>query len=236
MSDNRSLESDFEKADYNSLVAAINQEYCKKHNYDFVYYVPYLQDKDNNSLYNCLDPHSKKSRHASWSKILSTKRALNEGYDYVVYIDSDCIFRNDNVLIEDIILPRRDKSMIFLNDKPYHYTRPCAGFYICKSNAMTKQFVHDWYDVDMPERNTQHAWEQAGLISLLCDKRHPFITEIVIIDSWMFEEDKDQFLRHISSVNKNIQRIPFFKEYILSKNIDFENNIKNVKTIYFDTA
>jgi hypothetical protein len=43
MSDNRSIDPDIEKASYNSLVASINYEYCKKHKYDFLYYVPIIK-------------------------------------------------------------------------------------------------------------------------------------------------------------------------------------------------
>ena len=44
MSDNRKLDKNIRSAEYNSLAAAINYEYCKKYNYDFIYYRPYLND------------------------------------------------------------------------------------------------------------------------------------------------------------------------------------------------
>ncbi len=236
MSDNRPIETNFEKAGYNSLVAAINSEYCKKHDYDFVYYVPYLQSKNDTSLYNCLDPKSKEPRHASWSKLLSTQRALEDDYDYVVYIDSDCIFYNNAVRLEDIIMPRSDKSVLFFNDKPYTYDKPCAGFYICKTDSYAKQFIEDWYNVSLPDKNKNHAWEQAGLYSILYDKKHPISARLGIVDSWMFEEDKDQFLRHIGSYDTKVQRIPFFKEYIFKNTIDYTSNCLKIKTIYFNTV
>lgn len=232
MSDNRPLDKDFDTAGYNSLVAAINYEYCKKHNYDFVYYVPHLDES--NSLYNCLDPKTNEPRHASWSKLLSTQRALDLPYDYVVYIDSDCIFYNDDVLLEDIILPRKDKSMLFFNDKPFSNHKPCAGFYICKTNSNSKQFIRDWYDVNMPNKNKDHAWEQSALHYLLYKEKHPFTNEIGIVDSWMFKEDSEQYLRHIGSFDKEVQRIPFFKEHSSKKKIQFETT-RQIKTIYFNT-
>ena len=73
MSDNRNLEMDFKEAKYNSLAASINYEYSKKHNYDFIYYRPYLKDEENFNLTNCVDPNNITDlRHASWSKLLST--------------------------------------------------------------------------------------------------------------------------------------------------------------------
>ena len=235
MSDNRPIESDFEKAGYNSLVAAINYEYCKKHNYDFVYYIPYLNSKNDTSLYNCLDPNSKETRHASWSKLLSTQRALKEDYDYVVYIDSDCIFCNDAVSLEDMIMPRIDKSVLFLNDKPFNYDKPCAGFYICKTDSYAEQFIEEWYNFSIPNKNKDHAWEQSALHSILYDTKQPLPAELGIIDSWMFKDAKDQFLRHISNGDGD-KRIPTFKEYILKNSIDYTSNCLKINTIYFRTV
>ena len=92
MSDNRLLSNDINNANYNSLTASINYEYCKKYNYNFLYYRPYLDNKEIIDLYNCPDPNSSELRHAAWSKLLSTQLALQLDYDYIVYIDSDCIF------------------------------------------------------------------------------------------------------------------------------------------------
>ena len=78
MSDNRPLTNSFWHADYNSLVVAANTEYCKKHNYDFLYLKPFLKDKNTVVLNNCLDPHSLAPRHAAWSKVLSLHYAVNE--------------------------------------------------------------------------------------------------------------------------------------------------------------
>ena len=86
MSDNRPLAPNFEKADYNSLAASINYEYCKLYGYDFIYYRPYLKDPSVTVLYNCLDPNGEE-RHASWSKLLSTTKVLEGGDDYVVYVN-----------------------------------------------------------------------------------------------------------------------------------------------------
>jgi len=234
MSDNRYLENTLIKANYNSLVASINYEYCKIHNYDFIYYKPYLDNKDKVTLLNCKNPTTNILRHASWSKLLSTSLALELNYDYVVYIDSDCIFKDFNQSIEDFIKPYADKDILFLNDKPWTYHMPNAGFYICKVNKYTKQFLQDWYNVNLPENDTIHSFEQKALWKIYVNYN------IGIIDSWMFQEKEKQFLRHVCNCeyNHNLKcsnRLPYFSSFIQLKNINYEKNINEIKIIEFDT-
>ena len=221
MSDNRYLENDIEKANYNSLVAVINNEYCKKHNYDFLYFIPTLNGS--NALYNCVDPNSGELRHASWSKLLSTKICLEKEYDYIVYIDSDCIFKDFNFKIEGII---DDSDIIFLNNKPWGDELPCAGFYICKVCDRTKTMIKEWYNYRIPEKNINNNWEQDALWNIYKNYN------IKIIDSWMFKEDNKQFLRHICHIENNI-RIGYFRNFIRSNNINY--NINDIKSITFNT-
>lgn len=229
MSDNRNLENTISKAEYNSLVASINYEYCKIHKYDFIYYRPYFVNKVEIELMNCKNPVTNNLRHSSWSKLLSTNLALNLDYEYIVYIDSDCIFKDFDQSLEDYILPYLNKDILFLNNKPWGNDIPCAGFYICKVNAKTQKFIKDWYNMNIPVDDTQHPWEQNSLWRIF-EKYN-----ITVIDSWMFEEKEIQFLRHVSSYEKN-SRIPYFTSFIEAKNINYENNINEIKVIEFDTS
>lgn len=231
MSDNRNLEKSFLDADYNSLVASINYEYCKTHKYDFVYYRPYFMKKDETKLRNCIHPITKNVRHASWSKLLSTSLALQMEYDYVVYIDSDCIFKDFSQSLEEFLKPYSDKDILFLNNKPWGDTLPCAGFYICKVNEHTRCFIQDWYNYNIPEKDTTHAWEQDALWEII---RLPRKCTIGIIDSWMFRETDQQFLRHIGSLEGS-NRIPYFASFVQSKHIMYEKNIHEIQCIEFDT-
>jgi hypothetical protein len=229
MSDNRKLDQSYEKANYNSLCASINYEYCKKHGYGFIYYRPYLMNKDTVSMYNCKNPITNELRHASWSKLLSTSIAFKLDYDYIVYIDSDCIFKNFDQTIEEFIKPYSEKDILFLNNKPWGDNDPCAGFYICKVNEYTKKFIVDWNQVNIPEKDRDHAWEQDTLWKIYKEYN------IGIIDSWMFQEKEEQFLRHVSSCENN-NRIPYFSSFIKSKNINYEKNINELQVIEFDTS
>lgn len=229
MSDNRNLDTNINSAGYNSLVAAINKEYCKRRNYDFVYYRPYLNNSSDISLYNCIDPNTGDQRHASWSKLLSTSKLLESSYDYIVYIDSDCIFKDFNQSLENFFQPYSQYQILFLNNKPCHNDNlPCAGFYALRVNDYTKQFVRDWYAVNMRHKNRDHAWEQDALWQLYTRYN------VGIIDSWMFREVDGQFLRHIHSFD-NSSRIPYFRSFIGQKSINYADTIRQIKVVEFNT-
>lgn len=232
MSDNRILNNEKDKATYNSLVAAINAEYCKKHNYDFIYYRPYLDNKEIITLYNCIDPHTNTLRHASWAKQLSTNLALELNYDYVVYIDSDCIFKDFNYTLESIIQQFSDKNIIFFNNKPWGDNVPCGGFYIAKVCDYTKQFFIDWFNVNVQLFNKKHPWEQDALWRIF----HKY--NIVVLDTWMFREIEGQFLRHVGCCDESNDvnhRVNYFTKFINDKNINYEATITEIKCIDFNT-
>lgn len=228
MSDNRPLVPNFERADYNSLAASINYEYCKVYGYDFIYYRPYLKDPNVTVLYNCLDPNGEE-RHASWSKLLSTTKVLEESYDYVVYIDSDCIFRNFSISLETFITPYANKDMIFLNNKPWGDNLPCAGFYVCKVGDRVREVVRRWYGTSLPAKNKQHAWEQDVLWKIRGS------IDYALVDSWMFREERGQMLRHIGS-HEGFNRTPYFKNVVRSNDMKYAENIKNIRVVEFDTV
>lgn len=232
MSDNRPLNTNFETAEYPSLVASINYEYSKKHGYDFVYYRPYLKNKDSLSVYNCIDPNTLDKRHAAWSKLLSTELLLKQGYDYIVYIDSDCIFKNFNKTIESIISNYTDRDMIFIvNHLLENDYNPCSGFYICKVTDYTEKFITHWYNYNIPESNRDNYWEQDALW-----KFYKY-SNIAVIADVMFSDVDGQLIRHLAAgtARENSERIPYFKKFILDNNIDFNYNILRIRVISFDT-
>jgi hypothetical protein len=232
MADNRPLDTNFDTAAYNSHVASINYEYCKKFNYDFTYYRPYLHDRNSLSLYNCYDENTGGLRYAAWAKLLATKVALNLGYDYVVYIDSDCIFRNFDVSIEDFIKPYLDKNVIFLENIPFDEDHPCSGFYVCKVNSETKHFITEWYATNIPDKNTIHAWEQVALHQI-----YKNYNLAVVKKAMMFYEEPNQFLRHISSgLESHTYRFNYFRDFIEANNIDYKKNIENIVFVEFNTV
>jgi hypothetical protein len=228
MSDNRPLDPNPETQEYNSVVAAINAAYCKQHGYDFLYYQPYLRVKEPLCLYNCLDPTTKEPRHASWSKLLSTKLALDLHYDYIMYIDSDCIFKRFDLRIESFLEPYLEKSILFWSNKPWSTSHPCAGVYLCKVCDQTKDLIKSWYNYSIPAHNTQHMYEQNALWQFFGE------LNMAIIDDTMFSEVDGQFLRHIG-IDVHYQRLPYFKRFHEEKGISYSESIQTIQVVQFDT-
>jgi hypothetical protein len=242
MSDNRPIITDIDTADYNSLVAMINFNYSIKHQYDFKYFIP----KFNNEIttFNCLSP-TNELRHSAWSKLLSVIKAIKENkhYKYIVYVDSDCIFHNqENTIFNYLTTSKninkeslnKNADVFFMNNQPWEFNLPCSGFFILKPNDYCLKFFEKWYmNNNKPIYNKKHIWEQYPLqYDILPIERN----NIEIINDWMFREFKGQFLRHIGSEEKQ-NRIPFFKNYLVT-NIPkvilekFKNEMSKYISIY----
>jgi hypothetical protein len=186
----------------------------------------YFAKEDNIVLNNCIDPNTNLTRHCAWGKVLSAKLALEQDYDYTVYIDSDCIFKDFNKTIESLI-KLYNNNIIFLNDNPSNPNKPNSGFFICKKCSESLNFINNWYNVNIPDKNINHSWDQAGLWTIY-NKYN-----IVIIDDWMLAEKKGQFLRHICHAENKI-RIPYFKNFINTHNIKYD--ILKIKCIDYNTT
>lgn len=235
MSDNRKLSYSIENASYWSMTAYVNKIYCDKHGYDFIYVNTYSSDPTIESdLYNCKSPTGA-IRHAAWGKILSVLNLLkNFTHDFVVYIDTDCIFKNFSLKLESIVAGHQDANFFFLNNKPWSSVLPCTGFFICKNDQRTIDYLNKWYSVNIPQNDVIHPWEQNALYKIW-----PLIrTQCVLIDEWMFREEEGQFLRHIGS-NESQLRIPYFLEVVKSlepSNGEIKNVLSSIETKSLDTC
>lgn len=215
MSDNRDLSSNLNESDYNSLATYINYKYSEKFGYDFKYLQPRIDGE--NTIFNCFSP-TNKIRHASWSKLLSVKKILKEHpeYDWILYIDSDCIFKDDSRSLFKYLSDAKtldnknlnfDRDLIFMNNQPYNVDKPCAGFFIIRNTNTALNFLDYWYsDEEEDWCNTIHPWEQTPL-------QYRLKFEFEMINDWMFFEKPSQFLRHIGTA-EDFNRIPYFRSMI----------------------
>jgi hypothetical protein len=218
MSDNRALQPDLDTSTYHSQVSAINYAYCLKHSYDFIYYRPYLDTKESYNLYNCIDPHTNEARHAAWSKLLSTLDMFNQqkqSYDYIVYIDSDCMFKDFNKRIEEFCPQMFTHDILFLNNLPWNDNEACSGFFICKNSELALSYIRDWYAVNLPEKNKVHAYEQDALWTIYKSWKSCYV-----MNSWMFREQEGQFLRHVCHFENDLRSV-YFKQFIELHCIDY---------------
>ena len=255
MSDNRRLDENHDTAQYNSLTAYINKAYCNTHGYDFVYIRPYYKDPGANTLYIFKDSLGK-LRHASWAKLLAAQYCNTLAYDYIVYIDSDCIFKKFNVSLESIITDpvHKDVNIIYASSLPWHKL-PCAGFFIVKVNDETKRFIEAWYNYNLPTydsvewKNTikmakqYHSydwapdkhWEQDALWCMIANNQ---MIPYTYIDENTFRENDAQFLRHICHIDSHMRQ-PYFKtivDRLVHTHGSYESVMKTIRKNELDTS
>ena len=155
-------------------------------------------------------------RAASWGKLVSLKYALTLGYDYLVYIDSDCVFVDHSTSIENFIErtpvqvgnPFPKSCIGFLKNTPYEDDLPCAGFIVVKNCAASLSFLKEWWDFPNESKNFDHPYEQSSLHGLFRDN----MEQLCVWDSIFFLEKEGQFLRHIN--------IPELRQPYLTRVVD----------------
>jgi hypothetical protein len=232
MADNRKLSNTLENATYNSLTACLNYSYCKAHGYDFKYYQPFLDDEDDGNVNNCIDPNDGSPRHAAWSKILSMQKALSLPYDYIVYTDSDCIFKDTQRKIESLIDMSPTSDIIAIGSRPWDIELPCSGFFICRNTDRSKTFIQDVYNQYIPQHNLHHDWEQPAFRKVYKEY------DVFVIDQVWFDEQDGQFLRHVGCgtqryVNDNTYRKNYFTQQLVKNEINYTEIILEIMNGHF---
>ena len=228
MSDNRKLCKTLDGADYNSLTACLNYSYCKAQGYDFTYYQPFLDHKDDGNMNNCIDPNDGSPRYPAWAKILSMQKALSLPYDYIVYTDSDCIFKDTDQRIEETLINMcpATSDIIAIGSRPYSIELPCSGFFICRNTDTSKRFIQDVYNQYIPQHNLCHEWEQSAFRAIYKDYG------VFVLDQVWFGEQDGQFLRHVDSSTRKGDnhscRINYFTQEILKHDIDYSAVIEEI--------
>lgn len=73
-----------------NLTVKDHANYCLKHKFDYLpLYADALTGKD-------------KDRHAFWNKVYLIRKAISDGYRYVIWLDSDCYIADDTVDLRDV--------------------------------------------------------------------------------------------------------------------------------------
>lgn len=257
-SDNRPLCPDLSETKYNSLSAYINEAYCKRHGYDFIYFQPHYKDVASTSI----SPSSHNGlRHASWAKLLSAIQSIQWNlYDYVVYIDSDCVFNHVHKPLMHYIERFKDKDLIFFSNAPWHPSFPCAGFFIARSCPAISEFLAFWYDFRIPDNlspewkqtvdqahkdnaytwNVGKHWEQDALWIMLTQNYKNTKERIAIVpNESQFDGKIENFLHHVPSCYAS-NRHPTFLEMVLRlqqlTQRTFSDVINRIKIIPLDTS
>lgn len=257
MSDNRQLQTNKEDADYYSLCVFINSVYCKKNGYDFIFYHVenntygallqniwnILKTSGLRTWFKkfvmgrgfigaespvCYNTRLRQYRSASWAKIIAAKDALSLNNSAVVYLDSDCIFRDQQTTIEEFTAKAQrrsgcssfDESVIgFLNNYPNNADTPCCGFFVLKNNPDGISLLSEWWNLSNPYYNLKFYFEQASMEKLYPHNRD----SICLWDEKSFVECEGQFIRHICNFEHD-QRHPYFLKIV--NNLEAELNVK----------
>lgn len=230
MSDSRSITTDIDKIQYNSLAALINYNYALHHGYDFIYLQPYNEVINEDNRLVCKDLKGN-LRDASWAKLLSVYKYMNKGYDYIVYTDSDAILKNKNIKVESFI-ERYNSDFVFFDNSPdilkgILQKGPCAGFFITKVTTENKQLIANWYNIIDPSYNQTYFWEQGVLWG------YKPLPNTINVPEPHFEEYEGQFMRHVCSAEAGI-RYSYFKDIIDKENYNL-NDIINIPFISYNT-
>ena len=138
----------------------INRKYCEKHGYDF------------KVLHN-IHP-STRNLHPAWSKLPHMCDILSD-YDYVVWIDGDAFFCNQDQKIEDWISPKDITVGIDPGDYVEgHDYRVNTGLMIVKNTEWFKAYVKLLYSskIFTPfHHNVRSQWEQGAMRASMVNLR-----------------------------------------------------------------
>jgi len=172
-------EANAEVPEYNALATAINERYASRHGYDFAYYTlpdqpcDHMADSERCKYkHRLFHPELKAHRALPWLKLLAVWHGLTRGYDWVVSIDSDAVFRNHALGIEELLSAMDGGSdVLVLSDMPWRYLRACTGFLIVRGGAYGMSIIKHWWDfgAELPWslHSTRHPFDQGAFDSLV---------------------------------------------------------------------
>jgi hypothetical protein len=233
MVDNRRPDSSFIR--YSSAIAL---NYADIHGYDFIYHLvsptPCVSVKGN-------------PRHAAWVKILAIFRLLSQGYESICYVDTDIVFVDLQRSVQDFMQKtplawgNRNGDVLFLNNKPWGGKEgdkmPCSGVIFARASDFSRSFVRSWYELDLPEHDLVHPWEQRALHKIFME----FPDEIGIFDSWMFRDNEGnwdhegQWVKHVGHNYGNHYREQIFS-LEFNKHPEFADGSKDMNIVEFDAS
>ena len=238
-SDNRDLKFDNKKNTYVELCALINLNYAIKNRCDFFFFKiiddfnsKYLEKKEALTSYSTF---ARSCKAASWVKLLTIYSSLSLKYEYIIYLDSDCIFNNQKIILDKIIRLLKKKQMLFYSDKPWNMNLPNCGFILIRNSYFNKNFIRNWWK-KFSFKNLTHPYEQFWLQKLWLNNPEFVKRKFLLLpDEICRLKDKKQFIFHMTSdfakkrnyffnnyININKLNISFLKKKIRSKIVFFK--------------
>jgi len=139
---------------WGKYVLDINMQYAEKNGYTFEL---------------IKEPYDDKVTHA-WQKIPAMINLLDQGYDCVMYIDSDAIFYDQTIKIEDIVAKYKG-DVIACSDEANSAGRykVNGGAIIAKNTQHAKSILKTWWDKRYEYK--EFAFEQWALSDMVQDEQ-----------------------------------------------------------------
>jgi hypothetical protein len=235
-SDNREiiLDKKLKEFKYYEFSFIINSVYCYKKKINF----KYLKIKDiySNIFFNSKDTISsyssiaKNTRSASWTKLLCIYSYLKKNYDYIIYMDSDCIFYNQKLSLNKLIskIKKEKKLGLLYSDKPWNCNLPNAGFMILRNSKYTKKLIKFWWNSKDYLNSHKHPYEQKKLHEFWASNTLNIKKNIIFIKKNISSiKTNKNLIYHITSNYKNRENI--FKKFIKEKKININYERKKIQ-------
>lgn len=189
------------------------KSYCKINNYNL-------------KVINLDDSYVELERPAAWYKIKETERLLKSGeFDWVFFIDVDCLFMNPLIKLEEFI---DDNSFLIIPSNNDVFETPIKNKfgsngvvscqYLIKNTTKSLEFLEDvWRAEDITlEAIHKHDWEQRQFKYSVAKPN--FCDDIKIVDEKLFNRywyTSNVFLNFTyNNANKNIWEVGDFIVHI----------------------
>lgn len=130
------------------------KHFCSLHGYD---HIVYTDDIDN-------------SIHTAWNKPLALKNHMND-YDYIAWIDMDCVITNYEFDLEQYLNAREDiliaRDPMYIRDELLN-----TGVLFFRVNEFSRKVINIWWEIRTKDKNS--PWRinggDQGPFNLICKK------------------------------------------------------------------
>ena len=191
----------------------INKQYALKNGYDFKV---------------IKTPYDSSVTHA-WQKIPAMIQLLEDGYNFVFYIDADAIINDPSISLESFFDKYEGDLLVCSDEKNSNGLYAVnGGCVIAKNTKKCKKLLKQWWDLRHEKQYITFAFEQTALSDIVRNKIENIDSSIIsvcpetefnsiygeILD-YLENKKSDRFVLHFMSLDDN-KREKIFKNYNFS--------------------
>ncbi len=165
-------------------------------------------------------------RAVPWTKLLAVNHAMAQGYDRIVYIDSDAIFNRFEMSVDDFLMSSKSAlaalegaALTLTFNYPWTEIESTSGFMVWQNTELAKRILHHWWNVDAGDYHLEHDYEQHALNHHVLKDASGYREHIAIIPAISFVERRRQYVRHVSIAHSRV-RLPRFRYALKACGVD----------------